>query len=199
VGNDKLRIVASDAHSDDETVQDVKQEVESLMTAAATHETTLIAFSKDMPFLDFVRLSWRWQQEGVADHVEDLQLVLFHPHATHQTYSEMTSASDYTIRSPYPTVHLLREVDAMKAVLSGYPDLVNLPARNKEKLEKQGLEVCKQRLAACYVADETPKPSWTTNGYVVYGPWWRSAETRAPVDILKPKYMELRNRPKIIY
>jgi hypothetical protein len=160
VGNDKLRIVKSDAHTDDAMVQDVKQEVESLMMSpTVTHETTLVVFSRDMPFLDFVRLSWRLQEEAVADHVEDLQLVLFHPHATHQTYSEMTSASDYTIRSPYPTVHLLREVDVMKAVQSGYPDLADLPARNKEKLEKQGLKVCEQRLAACYTTDDEPKPS----------------------------------------
>jgi hypothetical protein len=153
VGNEMLRIVESDAQTDDAMVQDVKQEVESLMimsSSAVTHETTLVVFSKGIPFLDFVRLSWRWQEEAVADHVEDLQVVLFHPHATHQTYSEMTSASDYTIRSPYPTVHLLREVDVMKAIQSGYPDLENLPARNKEKLEAQGLEVCEQRVAACY-------------------------------------------------
>lgn len=159
VGNEKLRIVNSDAHTDDAMVEDVKQEVDSLMllSSAFNHETTLVVFSREIPFLDFVRLSWRWQEEAVADHVEDLQLVLFHPLATHQTYSEMTSASDYTIRSPYPTVHLLREVDVMKAVQSGYPDLANLPARNKEKLEKQGLKLCEQRLAACYTADGESK------------------------------------------
>jgi hypothetical protein len=67
------------------------------------------------------------------------------------------SPADYTIRSPYPTIHLLREVDVMKAVQGAYPNLESLPARNKAKLTEQGIEACQARLVACYdvgVTDE---------------------------------------------
>ena len=69
--------------------------------------------------------------------------------AKHDTYSEVEDAADYTIRSPFPILHLLREVDVMKAVKSGYHDLEGLPARNKARLRLDSLEVCAARLAAC--------------------------------------------------
>lgn len=39
-----------------------------------------------------------------------------------------TTASNYTIRSPYPTIHLLRQGDVLDAVQK-MPDLEHLPAR----------------------------------------------------------------------
>jgi len=162
-------------------------------TAIARHETTLIVLGTatttgesqqqqqqqqgggEQPsflndYREFVRLSWELQTEAVGEAFRDsLQLVLFHPRATHQTYATtMTSdeeeeddgggggaaaaaaAADYTIRSPYPTIHLLREQDVMKAVLSGYPDLEYLPSRNKAKFVKQGITKCRERLEECY-------------------------------------------------
>jgi hypothetical protein len=127
------------------------------------HETSLVVFD-DAPFVrdfrDFVRLSWALQDLVVVQggFVNDVQLVLFHPQATHQTYScdddsehEATVAANYTIRSPYPVIHLLRQVDVMRAVQGGYPNLDELPARNKQKLSAQGLSVCRTRLEDCYV------------------------------------------------
>eukprot|EP00934_Nitzschia_sp_Nitz4_P009326 Nitzschia sp. Nitz4//scaffold147_size54853//36733//37488//NITZ4_006622-RA/size54853-processed-gene-0.57-mRNA-1//-1//CDS//3329536708//9316//frame0 len=120
----------------------------------AVHETTLVIL--DLPFLqdfrEFVRFSWDLQEEAVAEYVSILQIVLFHPQATHQTYgSSLENAGDYTIRAPYPTVHLLREMDVMRAVQGGYPRLDTLPQRNQQKMIKQGLEHCQQRLEGCYV------------------------------------------------
>jgi uncharacterized protein len=129
------------------------------------HETTLVILDSDPPpswstdFREFIRLSWELQEHAVEQTglMGKLQLVLFHPWATHQTYggmhddSSMGSPGDYTIRSPYPTVHLLREVDVLKAVQGGYPHLDTLPARNQAKLMEQGLDVCQRRLADCYI------------------------------------------------
>jgi uncharacterized protein len=173
-----LRIVHSTATTSQEVVRDVAAEVRllvgeessSMSTSTTTtpsttpssppwrHETTLVVLDdRQSPFVtdfrDFVRLSWQLQEEAVGEEfVHLLQLVLFHPNATHQTYAsnEVESAADYTIRSPYPTIHLLREVDVLKAVQGGYPNLEELPSRNKEKLLRQGTEWCAQRLRACY-------------------------------------------------
>jgi uncharacterized protein len=125
------------------------------------HETTLVVF--DAPFVqdfrDFVRLSWVLQEEAIVHggFQNDLQLVLFHPNATHQTYRDSASldegdeaAGDFTIRSPYPTVHLLREIDVMQAASGGYPNLSELPTRNKLRLVAQGYAHCKGRLDECY-------------------------------------------------
>jgi len=173
-----LRMVASTARHADEAVLDVRSEVVRLMEADTStppqqHETTLVVFD-DTPsfcrnFRDFVRFSWRLQEEAVGDeYVHRLQLVLFHPRAVHQTYAAVDdedderAAADYTIRSPFPTVHLLREQDVMRAVQS-YPNLESLPARNQERMLAQGLNACRSRLEACYNHNnnnkKTPTPS----------------------------------------
>jgi hypothetical protein len=153
-----LRVVSLPNCTKQQAIELVSRQVDELVGQGEDpiHETTLVVL--DSPFLvdfrDFVRFSWELQEVAVGEaHVDKLQLVLFHPQATHQTYGEESSSSDYTIRSPYPTVHLLREADVMRAVKSGYPNLDSLPARNKEKFIKQGLEVCQQRLQECHKVD----------------------------------------------
>lgn len=133
----------------------------------AQHETTLVILDSDPApiwsknYREFVRLSWDLQEIAIyqAGLMEDLQLVLFHPWATHETYGMVDEAGrsstssrpgDYTIRSPYPTVHLLRRVDVQRAVEGGYPNLETLPARNQAKLDQQGIEVCQRRLEECF-------------------------------------------------
>lgn len=127
---------------------------------APLHETTLIVFDGKFvqDFHEFVRLSWILQSDAVVagGFVDDVQLVLFHPTAKHQTYAtddQDGNAADFTIRSPYPLVHLLREVDVMQAVSGSYPNLEDLPSRNKQKMLAQGFHVCKSRLLGCYEAN----------------------------------------------
>ena len=160
-----MRIVASSAGNPRQAAADVTAEATFLMrTTSDTDEhhpeTTLVVFDHEQQatflrdFREFVRLSWTLQEESVlAQGLENqLQLVLFHPYATHNTYGEESeeSAADYTIRAPYPTVHLLREIDVARAVQSGYPHLEDLPNRNKAKLIAEGLEACQKRLKHCY-------------------------------------------------
>jgi len=153
-----LRIVSTDASSPHEAFEDVASEIDFLFRNESSHETTLIALMDDIAFTgdfrDFVRFSWELQEHAVSSkYPELLQLVLFHPKATHQTYGEgPDSPEDYTIRSPYPIVHLLREEDVMKAVKGGYRDLEGLPARNKAKMRDLGIEACEKVLQECYEA-----------------------------------------------
>jgi hypothetical protein len=156
--------VSSNAGTAEEAVQDIALEVKMLVGqhVPPSHETTLVVLENSpwvADFRDFVRLSWQLQEESIGDEfVEKVQIVLFHPQATHQTYachSQESNPADYTIRSPFPTVHLLREIDVLRAVQGRYPNLETLPARNQQKLTLQGLEVCQRRLQACYEADTT--------------------------------------------
>lgn len=124
-------------------------------------ETTLLVLHPSMcqSYREFIQLSWDMQYEAIVQngYAHDLQLVLFHPLASHNTYAEelidedigYDDAANYTIRSPYPTVHLLRELDVMKAMKSGYRDVEGIPSRNKASLRFQGAKVCKDRLKAC--------------------------------------------------
>ena len=150
----KLRLFASVAADEDEIVAEVATEARLLHQGILTPsdespETTLLV----LPTLDctatwqaFVHLSWRLQSDaivatGLAEH---LQLVLFHPAAVHSIYADNTGtedAADFSIRSPFPTVHLLREVDMLAAV-QRYPDAAGIPARNKARLRALGVQAC---------------------------------------------------------
>ena len=148
----KLRLLASVAADEEEIVSEVATEARLLHQGILTPgdefpETTLLV----LPTLDctatwqaFVHLSWRLQSDaivatGLAEH---LQLVLFHPAAVHSIYAVgAEDAADFSIRSPFPTVHLLREVDMLAAV-QRYPDAAGIPARNKAKLRALGVRAC---------------------------------------------------------
>ena len=159
-----LRIVASKSTDEKQAVEEVTTEANLLVGTDSTQsprpETTLLVMNAPFvqDFRDFVRLSWTLQEEAILENnlAEQVQLVLFHPLATHQTYASTTedaNPGDYTIRSPYPTIHLLRQEDVMRAVSGGYPDLESLPARNQARLISQGLETCKSRLEQCHRND----------------------------------------------
>jgi uncharacterized protein len=154
-----LRIISSTARTPDEAVVELGTEIKVLVEENPPHETTLITYemtSWTFDFKDFVRLSWQMQENVVVENYQsDVQLVLFHPDATHQTYAQHgdeANPADYTIRSPFPTIHILRQVDVLRAVQSSYPDLESLPARNQQKMIEQGLKICQERLQKCFLS-----------------------------------------------
>ena len=176
----KLSICISNATDDEEVLHHVMQEADQIVkgisssttangTASGLNgkcpETSLVVMDPALHpsllcFRTFVQLSWRIQSEGILhrNYQDLLQIVLFHPRAVHDTYQSLSSEDDeaggdvanYTIRSPFPTIHLLRQDQVMSAVDGPYQDLEGLPARNKAKLRKEGMEVWKARLKACY-------------------------------------------------
>lgn len=163
----QLRIKVSHASTHEEIVKEVEMEAHLLVGCSKQipksklhqPETTLIILNEErcislQDFRDLVHLSWSIQELAIDHHAYTsmLQQVLFHPLAKHETYGvtpDEEDSADYTIRSPFPMIHLLREVDLMKAVKSGYKDLNSLPSRNKAKMRKDGLELCRRRLQDC--------------------------------------------------
>lgn len=75
------------------------------------------------------------------------QIASFHPHYCFQGADE-TDAANYTNRSPYPMMHLLRE-DSLQLAIEKHPNTEGIPERNIEYAEKQGLEKMKHLLAKC--------------------------------------------------
>ena len=72
-----------------------------------------------------------------------VQLASFHP--SYRFAAEPAgSASHYTNRSPFPTLHLLREA-MLSRVLAGFPDPAAIPARNVARLEAMGADTVRRR------------------------------------------------------
>ena len=76
----------------------------------------------------------------------ELQIASFHPHYQFEG-SEADDMANFSNRSPYPTLHLLREASVERAVAS-FPEAESIYERNIETLEQLGLPGWRKLLAA---------------------------------------------------
>jgi hypothetical protein len=113
-------------------------------------ETTLLiyadAFTEFDNYLDFIEIAEALLIE--QGYEGTYQLASFHPDYCFQG-SDPDDAANYTNRSPYPLLHLLRETSIDQAVAS-HPDPENIPQHNIEATRKLGLAKMQALLAACY-------------------------------------------------
>ncbi|MGZ5007149.1 MAG: DUF1415 domain-containing protein [Methylobacter sp.] len=113
-------------------------------------ETTLLiyknAFAEFDDYLDFLGIAESLLAEQGYRGI--YQLASFHPNYYFQG-AEPDDPSNYTNRSPYPMLHLLRESSIERAV-AAHPDPENIPQQNIELTRKLGLAKMQSLLAACY-------------------------------------------------
>lgn len=106
-------------------------------------ETSIIIYpSASQDFEEF--LDWYYACDQLLEDMDlrsDFQLVAFHPRFLFDN-AEESDAANYTNRSPYPMIHILREDSVSKAV-EGHPDVDSIPARNMEHLRKKDEEYWK--------------------------------------------------------
>lgn len=76
------------------------------------------------------------------------QLASFHPEYRFEGV-EIDAPSNYTNRSPYPMLHILREA-SIETVLENYPNPEKIPERNIKLTQELGLKVMQDLLARCF-------------------------------------------------
>jgi hypothetical protein len=116
------------------------------------HPGVLTEFEEYNQFLDQVDyLVSELDLEGV------LQVATFHP--DYQFFDTEPDALDnFTNRSPYPMLHLLRE-DSLEAAIERHPDPQGIPGKNISRLNDIGLDSVQALLFACGSHDAvTGKP-----------------------------------------
>lgn len=137
--NNGVRIEVSLATTFEEGIQSFLQEIEHLNATPSTG-TTLLLFpyflSDFLTYLDFVDIA---NETMVQIRQQNrYQLATFHPkyqfHGTH-----VDDVTNYTNRSPYPMVHLLRE-DMLDSAIAYYGNTESIPANNILRLQRLGLE-----------------------------------------------------------
>lgn len=143
--NNSVRIESSLARNVAEGIQSLIEEVEHLNNNPSTGTTLLLfphCFSDFMSYLDFVDLANETLlQMGEQD---NYQLATFHPdYQFHGTHAD--DVSNYTNRSPYPMLHLLRE-EMLDRAIAYYGNTEEIPANNILRLQGLGLEEIIQRL-----------------------------------------------------
>ena len=72
------------------------------------------------------------------------QLASFHPEY-HFEGSEIDDASNFTNRSPYPMLHILRE-DSVERAIKSYNHVEKIPQNNVKNLQSIGFDVMQQTL-----------------------------------------------------
>ena len=114
-------------------------------------ETTFIifaeGFSNYLQYLDMVdkgeRLLVKENYEGIY------QLASFHPKYLFAASNENDPAN-YTNRSPYPMLHILRE-DSITKALENFDDPDSIPKKNIYFAKTKGIEYMKMLAASCIV------------------------------------------------
>ncbi len=140
------RVVENDSiHFEITQAANMEDQLQTLILACtqmdnhAEIETTLAIYPKGLDdfdeYLDFLEISnalmQKQQYEGVY------QLASFHPDYCFDGVAQ-DDASNYTNRSPYPMLHILRESSLEKA-LSHYPNPENIPDRNIALMRELGV------------------------------------------------------------
>lgn len=141
---DRVRIRIVETTDEEELTHALLTELGELVATPRTKlETTLLVFPHLFPDFDDYWAFWEWTQELLVESATEglVQLVGFHPEF-YFSDSDPADLGNYTNRSPYPLLHLLREESVEEAVAQ-YGAVEEIPARNTlylRTLEKQLLE-----------------------------------------------------------
>ena len=137
----QIRYAVTGAATAEELLAELQRELDLLARASPDEvETTLLIHPRAMA--DFIDFHFFLQEADAAirnlGHEGVLQIASFHP-----AYEFAGSAADdlanCTNRSPYPTLHLLREASIDRAV-AAFPDAAAIYERNIATLRKLGQE-----------------------------------------------------------
>ncbi|MEO6131446.1 MAG: DUF1415 domain-containing protein [Saprospiraceae bacterium] len=113
-------------------------------------ETTLIIFQNDFgdfnEYLDLVEIAETLNSKLGYDGV--YQIASFHPAYLFEG-SEEDDPANYTNRSVYPMLHILRE-ESITLAVELYPDTEAIPKRNIEYAKEKGLKHMQLLRAACF-------------------------------------------------
>ena len=139
VDRDRLRIMVTDVDSALSLVPVLESELESIRDDEAIGTTLIVhpnALTDFGAYLDFLAVA---DQVLVKTELEgDIQIASFHPNYQFAG-TEPGDLSNFTNRSPYPMLHLIREADVEQAALR-HPDVQGIPARNIALMNELGLE-----------------------------------------------------------
>jgi len=135
--NERVKFAVSDASTEEQLLVDLQQELLHLQedseieTTLLIHPHVLHAFDDYNQFLDIV--------DALLD-AENLfgvyQIASFHPYYRFAG-TEESDAENYSNRSPYPILHLLRE-SSLEREIARHQDTSLIPERNIQLLRSMG-------------------------------------------------------------
>lgn len=140
-----IRYVVTEAADEENLLQAFSSELTSLANTPITSvETTLLIHPQALvsfdSYLDFLVVAeQRIRQLGLRGII---QLASFHP-AYQFAGTEPDAVENYTNRSPYPMLHLLRE-ESISKVANDPRNLLAIPERNQQTMRSLGERIVRQ-------------------------------------------------------
>ena len=144
----RVRFALTPATTEAQLLERLQAELEWLDTNPDIETTLLIHPRVLQDFADYNQFLDTADALLVAMGADGIyQIASFHPH-----YQFADTAADdvenYTNRSPYPMLHLLRE-QSLERAIAAYPDTQQIPLRNIALMKRLGIERLKQLLRTC--------------------------------------------------
>jgi len=154
----QVRYVVSAAERPEDLLEDVQRELELLRTTdAAEVETTVLihpyVLNDFLDYNEFLGSVDALIEEG--GYAGEFQVASLHPDYQFAG-TEADDAENYTNRSPYPILHLLREEGLARAI-AGYARPDKIPERNIRTLEKLGAARMREILDECMRIEDNEK------------------------------------------
>lgn len=149
-----VRYAVSPADRPGALLDDLRRELEFLRAADAGEvETTVLihphVLNDFFDYNDFLGVVDAMLHE--EEYAGEFQVASLHPDYRFAGVPA-DAAENYTNRSPYPILHLLRE-DGLAQAIAGYARPDKIPQRNIRTLEKLGAEPMRELLRACREID----------------------------------------------
>ena len=153
----RVRFAVTKAINEEQLLMVLQAELE-LLNSDSSIETTLLIHTEVLQdfydynqFLGYAdRLLVQMDLEGIC------QIASFHPDYQFGG-TEPDDAENYTNRSPYPLLHLIREA-SLTRVIADYPVADQIPARNVELMNSLGEDKLQALLQACFSGADKREP-----------------------------------------
>ena len=143
---ERVRFVSTPAASEEALLIALQEEL-LLMEADASIETTLLIHAEVLQdfydYNDFLDIADSLLVQMDLDGV--YQIASFHPDYKFGG-TQPDDAENYTNRSPYPVLHILRE-ESLEHAIEGHPDADGIPERNIALMNKLGVDKLRALLA----------------------------------------------------
>jgi len=153
----RVRFSLTEATSEEQLLVALETELD-LLSSDATVETTLIIHPQVL--LDFGDYNqFLNDADGLLVHMNlegVFQIASFHPNYRFEG-TDPGDAENYTNRSPYPLLHLIREASLERAI-AGLPHADQIPARNIKLMNELGGDKLQLLLQACLTDTEKSPP-----------------------------------------
>ncbi|MDA8789483.1 DUF1415 domain-containing protein [Pseudomonadales bacterium] len=149
----RIRFVTTDAQTPEQLLDALQAELARLDHDPSVETTVLIHPQVLTDFFDYNEFLGAADELLVQTQYEGIyQIASFHPNYQFAG-TDVDDAENFTNRSPYPLLHLLRE-DSLAQAIVDYPDASEIPARNIALMNQMGRAQLAALLLACTAWDE---------------------------------------------